>query len=255
MSKLACLECDSPISAENMELSLMIAKCPSCDSVFSFADEVGHSEGEVLARATAGVPAATAPDPSRPLTPRDHKVRELDGPGGSGLLLEVPWFAWHYVPLALFALMWNGFLVVWYTIAFGAVAAGESAAAVMLCFPVLHLAVGIGVGYTALAGFLNKTVVSVSGTGIAVTHGPLPWRGNVKVPASGLSQLFVQTRVVRSKNSSRTVYDLHAELGSGEQVTLCRAMADLASARYLEHRVEGWLGIEDRAVPGEHLGS
>ncbi len=243
---LDCPSCGKSVASEDMELSLMLAKCSACDTVFSFAEQVGRSEDEVLERVGTDVPAL------RPATPVDHRVRETVT--ATGLTLELSWFQPQTLFLAGFALFWNGFLVVWYSMAFAGLASGEVASVAMLVFPLLHVAVGIGVGYTAVAGFVNKTVVDVGARVLTVRHGPLPWPGNTEVRSHDLDQLFLGMRVERGKNSSRTVYDLKALLKSGRELVVCKGLTDARSARYLEHRVEGWLGLEDRPVAGEHLG-
>ena len=265
---LTCPSCGaSPIPADDVELSLMIAKCSQCDTVFSFAETVGHDELEVFDRALGVPPTPSGAAPGigsgvgsgvehragRPLTPKKHRVQEAETP--TGLSLEMRWFSAQHVALGFFALFWNGFLLVWYAIALSSFAAGDSEAAMGLCFPVIHVAVGIGVGYGALAGFVNRTLVEVRTGHISVTHGPLWWPGAVELDANDVEQLYVETRVIRGKNSSRTVYDLKARLRDGSSTDLCKGVSELSSARYLEHRVEGWLGIEDQPVAGEHLGS
>ena len=245
----------------------MLAKCRSCDAVFSIAEDVGRSEDQVLERALgdfpvpqgeapagggkADAPALPARDPSRPPTPTDHGVQEVAGT--DGLTLDVRWFGPQYLFMLVFAAFWNGFLVVWYSIVLGGLANGDAGMAVMGLFPILHVAVGVGIGYSALAGLFNRTRVSVDRKGLSVRHGPLPWPGNVEVDSAQVDQLFLKSRIVRNKNSSSTVYDLKVLDKQGRETTLYKGARDDRAARYLEHRIEGWLGLVDRPVAGEHL--
>ena len=234
---LSCPKCAASIPAVDVQLDLLIAKCASCDAVFSFADQVGHHEAEVLRRvATNGE--------WRPPTPTEHSVEAHEE--GGVLTLEVPWWSWHFVMMVPFLLFWNGFLVVWWSIA---LSEGQVA---MAAFSLLHVGAGIGLAYYTACGFLNATTVAVSKAGIATAHGPLPWPGARTLDAAGLEQLFVKERFIRGENSVRTVYDLTARHRQGELVVVS-GLPDPNSARYLEHRIEKWLGIEDRAVPGEHV--
>ena len=223
----------------------MIAKCGNCDAVFSFADKVGHTEQEVISR-VLGEPAPTT---DRPI-PTDHKVREVDS--GDQLTLTMGWFSPQTLFMAFFAVFWNGFLVVWYSIGITGLLSGETEMIIMLLFPVLHVAAGFYVGYSAITGFVNSTTVTVDSAGIEVRHGPLPWPGNIRLDAEDVDQLYVAPRIITGKNTTRTVYDLKAVAKSGTELTVLKTLEDDRAALFMERRIERWLGIEDRRISGQH---
>lgn len=245
---LSCPTCAADIPAKDVELSLMIAKCASCDAVFSFADRVGHSEEEAIGLMLGEEPRL-AEGATRPV-PTDHKVKELDA--GDRLTLTIGWFSFQTVFLAFFAVFWNGFLLVWYSIGIAGMLAGETGMVFMLLFPVLHVAAGVYVGYTAITGFVNSTTVTVDRNGIDVRHGPLPWPGNITIEAAKIDQLYVAPRVITGKNTTRTVYDIVAIGPGGAEVTVLKALEDDRAALFMERRIEQWLGIEDRQIAGQH---
>lgn len=47
-----------------------------------------------------------------------------------------------------------------------------------ILFPLGHVAVGVGITYYVFCGFLNKTDIKISHSGIEIKTYPLPWRGN-----------------------------------------------------------------------------
>jgi len=245
MSTVQCETCSAPIPAANVELALMIAKCDQCDAVFSFAGHVRHSDQDAVNRVLGGGAAHARP------VPTDHKVRESDT--GDGLTLTMSWFSAKTIFMAFFAVFWNGFLVVWYSIGFAALAAGETETIVMLVFPVLHVVAGFYIAYAALTGFVNTTTVTVNRSGIEVRHGPLPWPGNKTLDSGEIAQLYVSPRQVSSKNASQIVYDVTAVGPDNREIVLVKGVENDNAAVFMERRIETWLGIEDRQVPGQHL--
>jgi hypothetical protein len=233
------------VPSADVELALLLAKCSSCDAVFSFAGHVGRSEDQAVEAALG------APPPSFRQSPSSLGVNESEGDGG--LELSYRWFRFQHLFLAFFAVFWNGFLVVWYVAVAGMAMEGNSLeVAPFALFPLIHVTVGLGVGYTALTGLVNSTTLAVNQAGLSVRHGPLPWRGNVDFASSDLEQLFLTRRVSNSKNGSTVVFDLKA-ISAGKTVVLIKGVATENTARYLEHKVEAFLGIANQPVAGEHL--
>lgn len=163
-----------------------------------------------------------------------------------GLVLSFNWFAWTYVALALFALFWDGFLVFWYSIALS-----QDAPWIMFVFPLLHVSVGVGLTYTALAGFYNKTTITVGMGKLTLHHSPFPWPGNRTVQASDLVQLYSEERVSRSKSGTRITYQLSAISNQNKKIKLLSGLNSPDEARFFERQIEEQLGIQDRPVEGE----
>jgi hypothetical protein len=163
-----------------------------------------------------------------------------------GLLFSYRWFTWGFIFLALFAVFWDGFLVFWYSIA-----ASQDAPLVMLLFPILHVLVGIGITYYALAGFYNKTHVLVGEGKVTIRHLPLPWPGSKTLQASDLTQLYSQERVIRTRNGTQLKYQLNAIDRNNKKITLLGNLTAPDQVRFLEHKIEEYLGIRDLPVEGE----
>ena len=166
--------------------------------------------------------------------------------GSDGLHLVYRWFNAGHIALAIFCFVWDGFLVFWYSVAFR-----EGSPLVMLVFPLLHVAVGVALTYTALAGFYNKTVVTVGMGKLSIHHTPIPWPGNQTLDAADLKQLYSEEHIIRGKNGTRTVYRLNAVTQNDRKIKLISNMESPEEARFLERKVEEQLGIRDTPVEGE----
>ena len=168
---------------------IITLECPSCGgrTVFSADTEIlvceycGNRHTFRLPNPTSGyTPAAklgTINDPNsaasisrqgiRPLRPRPKEVTLQKQ--GDRLELSWRWFSWKYLPLAFFCVAWDSFLIFWYSMAFS-----TGSPWIMIVFPIAHVAVGVGLTYYTLAGFLNRSQVILDRTSFSVTHGPLP---------------------------------------------------------------------------------
>jgi hypothetical protein len=192
-------------------------------------------------------PAGTAPAESR-TTPRlrvalPRGVTVTDT--GRGLEITRRWFHPAAILLAFFAATWIGFLAFWY-----GMAGSSGAPTFFFLFPLVHVAVGLALGYGAAAMFLNRTVIRAEGGSLSVRHGPLPWRQGPTIPSSGIAQVF--TREDRPKQDSGSpTYSVHAVRRDGTRVRLLGTVPSADHALFLEQAVERHLKIADRSVPGE----
>lgn len=156
------------------------------------------------------------------------------------------WFGWYHLLLALFAIVWDAGIVVWYS------NAGEGGI-MFLVAPILHVVGGIYITYTAAANLLNSTTVTAQNGELHIKHAPLPWPGNRTLRGSELEQLYVRETERRNRDSgtSRYIYELCSLLPSGKELRLLKELTEASQARYLEHIFEQHLGIPDRPVLGE----
>ena len=225
--ELNCKRCGLRIPAEDISLEQLVAKCRACDAVFGFADEVQKDRFKARAQ---------VPLPSR------MKVHSR----GSKLSISWRWWSLKYVGLALFSVVWCGFLVLWYSIALD-----SRGSLFFLLFPLLHVIVGVAISYTAIAGFFNSTWVEVDHRELSVWHGPVPWPGHARMRVGDIEQLYVTERRRKSDSHVLLTYDLQAVSRSGRQIPLLKGLEEVGQGLYLEQLIEGRLGIVDRPVPGE----
>ena len=106
--------------------------------------------------------------------------------------------------------------------------------------------------YPALEELLNRTRIAVQGGRLVVRHGPIPWPGNVDVPASGVRQLYCVEKVNYRKPGGRYfTYEVAFHGFDGSQGTLVKGFADPEQALFVEQALERHLRIEDRPVYDE----
>ncbi len=234
--QLSCKQCGADIRAEDINIERLIAKCAECHAVFGFAEDIPGAATE-----------STAPRrrPRRAKVPLPSGFRLEDH--GVGLRIVYRWWRPLFIFIAVFTVFWCGFLVFWYGMALA-----TDAPILALVFPLIHVAVGLGLAYYTIAGFLNRTYIDVDGRQIAITHAPLPWPGSKTIPAHSIAQLYVIENRRRSRNGEHFSYDLRAIDKSGQRLKVLSTLPEPDQALYVEQAVEERLGIESRPVPGEY---
>jgi hypothetical protein len=71
------------------------------------------------------------------------------------LFISRSWFSPAILYLTFFCIFWDGFMIVWFSIAFANEQYG------MALFGSIHGLVGIGLTYSTIAGYVNKTYITV----------------------------------------------------------------------------------------------
>lgn len=160
--------------------------------------------------------------------------------------ISMRWYTPVAYFLVFFCLMWNGFLINWYGIGLST----GNMPSMFFLFPLIHVAVGIGLTYYTICLFVNTTHISADERELHVQHSPLPWpRGNKTIATRDLSQLYVKELV---GNKGKRSYSLLAQIKNGEDIKLISGINTPAETLLrLEQTVESYLGIIDQAVPGE----
>lgn len=226
--ELKCRNCGSALSPADISPQLSAARCPHCHSLFAIAIPASPAAAQPLPRPEAALPA------------RFSIHRE-----GPDLVISRRWFSHVVWPLIFFAILWNGFLVVWHGIALA------SGMWFMSVFGLIHTAVGIGLIYFIIATFCNQTVIRAGSGRLRIQHGPVPWRGNQDLASSELHQLFCREKITRGKNGTSTTYQLEAVLRGNTRKTLLKNLPEPEHAIYLEQQLERFLGLTDQRVHGE----
>jgi len=227
--EILCPTCRQVIPAEDINIKLAIAKCASCSTVFNFGGQVGSPEQTRRQRARVPMPKGIKVDES-----------------GPDLVIRRSW----WTPVAIFLLFfcgtWDAFLVFWYFIAFT-----QHGPWIMIVFPVVHVAVGVGLTYSVLCYFLNSTSITVRGGVLKIRHGPLPWRGNCEILEADIDQIYCKLKERHGRRGTQTTYEDNAVLTDNRKVTLLASLEDEDQALFIEQALEEHVGITDRQVRGE----
>ena len=209
-----------------------IATCAHCQAVMSFAEDLKLSKAKAL-------PASVKAKAGRPenLEIEDTPLR---------LRLSRRWYHPGLFFLLFFCIAWNSFLIGWYAMG----SQMGDVGIIMFIFPIGHVAVGVSLTYGVIAGFLNRTTVEVSASELSVKHGPVCWKGNQRLAASEISQIYckVSKRAVRAEGSPAMAPTLYAKLHNDRRIKLLAKAGELETQLYLEQRLEERLGIRDAAM-------
>lgn len=232
--KVRCKKCREEIPGANIDLTRNIAKCDACGEVFNCEMEL------------AGIASSAFREPSvcsRPdiAVPKGVTV----GYENSGLKIRRRWFHPAILALLVFCVFWDGFMIVWYTIAIMKQQWG------MAAFGTIHALVGVGLTYGVLCGFLNRTDIRVTFNRIQITHGPLPVPGSRDLTLTQNIQLYTRRQITHSRNGTSVFYQLWLRRDDGKAVKLLDRIPQQEHCLYLEQQIERYLGVSDRAVEEE----
>jgi hypothetical protein len=235
-----CTHCGTQIPADDLNIDTGLARCRACHAIFSFAAALDQQTPAASPHSARRMPATAAP-------PKGVQVEDF----GGSLRMTRSW--WHPAILFLlfFTIAWDAFLIFWYSIAF----TQDNVPWIMIVFPVAHLAVGVGLTYFVLCSFVNRTVIEVGQGTLKITHGPLPWYGNLALITADIDQLYCKRSFNRSSDGdTSTSFELYVLDKMGSRHKLLSGLPDEEAAFYFERRIEDFLRITDRPVPGEYRG-
>lgn len=236
MEALTCKHCSASIPEENIINDGRIAVCAFCDTVHHLSEE-------------------TLPFPEKSKRKekqkRDVPDKFMFKKNPEGVELEYRWLGKQHWALLFFAVIWNGFLVFWIGIA---LSTGEW---MMLVFASLHIAIGIGIGYYVVSGFVNKTSILIRRQGIGIKHAPIPMIGTSDkiIDRRSIEQVYCKRRVAYTSNNVPVyVFDVHyIEKGGGDE-TLVKGLDKFNQAIFIEQQIEQIYRIDDRSVDDEYKG-
>ncbi|MEL6945980.1 MAG: hypothetical protein AAFO82_25265 [Bacteroidota bacterium] len=114
------------------------------------------------------------------------------------------------------------------------------------------MAIGLGLAYYTLCGFLNTTYIKVDHREIDISFAPLPFLGAKNLSTADIEQLFVREKVTKGKNGTRITYQVDAILTTGKSTALVKGFSDAQQAQYIEQKIERFLDIKDEEVHGEY---
>jgi hypothetical protein len=244
---IQCERCGKRIPAEDVNLSVVLAKCRNCNAVFDFSSQVQLST----------VPEAKLKrDRGELPMPKQFRVEK----NNKGLVITRKWGRGIAVLFVIFSMFWNLIVSVFVVAFLGGMmnpahGANQPPQWFMGLFLTPFVLVGIGTGWAALGLLLNRTTIRVDGARLSVSNGPIWWPGKRDLSTKDLDQLYCEEYVAYRENSV-PVYRLRVQAlcKDGSKIKLVPGMEDAGQALYLEQLLEKHLGIVDRPVSGEFRG-
>jgi len=228
----------------------IVLVCPSCGAKTSVRNDEPSVTCDYCGNSLILLPRIAAPTnyparvADRPRAPMPNRISLKST--AEGFVLSRRWFTPAHIFMAVFALFWDGFLLFWYGMVFS-----TGAPLIFVLFPLIHLAVGVGITYSALAGFLNTTYIELAGSNLLIDHYPLPWTGNRKLPVVSIDQLYTKEVNKRTKNGQTTTYTVCAVMQDGHKLDLVTGLPDVESGLFIEQKIEEGLHIKDEPIAGE----
>lgn len=227
--RLHCPKCAGEISAENVNVQSLVAKCNQCDNVFPFDRE------------TVSLPVV----PIR----RDLELFKSDE-FETSVKGETLFISWHWRSSYAFVAFLFGFvpivLSIWFVIAVGL---GDRAMTVLVAV-VTTFAVGAVAIYWGVAQWINSSTVIVDKSIVRVEHGPLPWPRTPRAATTHLAQLYAGYQYNREGHLVPG-YGVYGVTHRFEHVQLIHDLEQVHQAIFIEQQIESFLGMDDHPVSGE----
>jgi hypothetical protein len=105
--------------------------------------------------------------------------------------------------------------------------------------------------YVGLASYINLWAVQCDDGFLSARYAPLRLLPTKTFQRSEVQQLYVHQRL--QPNGLHPVYDVYAQLHGGRTGRLLKGLPNSGFATYIVQYVEDMLGVDHRAVPGEHV--
>ncbi len=225
--ELKCVNCGSQLVSEILPGQYPAARCPHCKSLFA-------------------MPAPAAAPIPRPQVALPKPIRMEDG--GGALTITRRWIGVTAFLMVPFIILWNGFMIGWHAVSL------STGMWIMSLFGLIHTAVGAWLTYFTVAQFTNSTVISSMPGWLTVKHGPLPWRGNLRIASDEIRQFFCVERVKHGKNGPTVTYRVEMIMADGSRRMLVKDLPKPELAIYIEQQLERHLNLLDTPVTGGYRG-
>ena len=218
--KVYCPSCDEAVEADNLNLQKSIAKCGSCNVIFSIEDEVGNI-----------------------MTKKEIKQQRLR-PEGIDLFyykdeLEIT-IQQHIHGYDAWAIAFSPLIAI-FTISLYFL----EKFTVPLFVPIAFSLIAIYYIYKALTYSKNKTFIDINKRSLNIKHRAKNFKKDKSYHADEIDQLYLKPSMERA--GYYTVHMIINGLEGQKHVKLLSATS-LSKAKYLEQEIELYLNIKDREV-------
>ena len=236
----SCKHCLAPLSEEALIKGDEVIVCDYCSTVHYMREE-------------------PVPYPEKPKNQAKKKREQPDNfiieQVANGIDITYPWFGKQHRGLLFFVIIWNAFIAFFTVVMVGGMMSESTFEIMVLFFLIPFYAVGIGMAWYVLAGFLNETSIHVAKDGIATDYKPIPMIGSKRhnVRRDDIDQVYCRRRVAYSSNDVPVhVYDFHYVKTSGDDIEFIKGLDSLNKAVFIEQTIERIYEIGDRTVEGEY---
>lgn len=239
MKVLECKHCHAPLPEKALASNDDIVVCDYCDTVHNMNT----------------TPLSYPEKPKHEKTKRKRPNKFVINPITDGLEIQYPWLGKQHKGLLFFAIIWNAFIGFFTFMMFFGMASEGDFEPIVLCFMVPFYTVGISMAYYVLAGFLNRTTVTIRPQGVEAIHSPIPMFGtsNIRVDRRAIEQVYCRRRTAYKSNDVPVhVFDIHYVEKGGDDTCLIKGLDTISKAVFIEQQIERLYVIDDIAVDGEY---
>ena len=236
---LRCPRCDAAIPPEDVHLGNLLAKCRGCLEVFKFA--IPENAGPVPI--ATGLPQGAMPE----------GVTIEDEPDARRIVHA--WYTSRAWGLLFFCVFWDvGVGAFTAALLYGYWANADPPDNVpwvlFLAVPGIHILVGVWITYYCAATFFNETLMEVTPESVRVTHGPVPWIGEVELPTAAVRQVYGEPHWSGNDDGKRR-YRVMAVLADGRSVELIGGLDEKSAAEFYQRMLEEWLELAPAPSPAD----
>jgi len=157
---------------------------------------------------------------------------------GPTTIIRRKWLSWTVIPLLIFCVVWDSFLIFWYKMAMG----DQNAPLMAILFPIGHVSVGIALTYYVIASFLNKTDVVIAPDQITVRSYPIPWGFTKSIPREDIMAVRVK---MSSQNNSQMTFGIRYTNRSNREKPLLRSGLNDDQAEFIVHHIRQALRLPE----------
>ena len=224
--KIRCPTCNLAVNSADINVATGISKCTSCNEIFNFSSQIpGYScQGSKSRQAV--------------VQPKRFTLER----GIDGLTIIRPWLSAQAIGMTIFCLFWNGFMVVWFSIAI------SQKIYIMALFGSFHALIGLGILYGTIAAWFNKTYINIKQNSLTIKHKPFPAAKQFVLTKSDIKQLYTKENHHYTKSGHSIDYSLHAITRKEANIKLLSGLPSSEEALFLEQEIEKYLRIEDAPV-------
>ena len=231
--KINCPSCAQPVPGEHLNIQTNIAKCNSCDGIFSISEQV-----EKLSLQNDISQDILQPEGVE-LT---HFQDELD------ISVKQPWTNFEVIAVSFFPLL--VMIVTSIFIERFSAPATLVAKSVLITFWISSI-----IGYIAYF-FLrkrHKIYIHIDDQDLFIEWRPKKTIRDKKYAIEDIDQVYIKNITASSGTKGVAIFMIVNDVNGQKHVELIKSVNSRAKAKYIEQEIEKHLGIKDRRVPDEEI--
>lgn len=222
--KVNCPSCSQNVGADQINLEKSLAKCGSCDVIFSIEEEVKSLSEEKKIKQEHFRPEGID---------LFHFKNDLE------ITLEGQPSNWDIS-------LWGLFFLIAGICVFMSINKG-----IALLYPFLAIMATLYFTFRMINYKKNRVYIDINNESLTVRHSPGSFVKNQSFSAEDIDQVYLKQSITQATMKGSYYMDLYVIVNGrdGQFHQRLFGVSTLSKAKYLEQEIEKYLGIEDRKVP------